>query len=103
MMDWQFWTGLSGLALGFVGLAATIIRCVWGLRGWAEVQFNSVRENAHKILEKHEEKDDARHQENVARLNELEREHARRMTALEVQMARINRGGKHSGPDYVAG
>jgi hypothetical protein len=39
---------------------------------------------------------------NVERLDQLERESTRRMNALEVQMARINRGGKHSGPDYVA-
>jgi hypothetical protein len=102
MMDWQFWTGLAGLAFGFAGIITTIIACVWKLRGWAEEQFNATRENAHKILEKHEEKDEQRHRENVERLDQLERESTRRMNALEVQMARINRGGKHSGPDYVA-
>ena len=96
MMEWQFWAQLGAFA-------STVLVGTWYARGWLGKQFDSVRENAHKILEKHEEKDYERHRENVARLNELEREHARRMTALEVQMARINRGGKHSGPDYVAG
>ena len=101
-MDWQFWSFLSAVLIGFAGMGATIIKCVWGLRGWAAEQFDSVRENAHKILEKHEEKDERRHQENVSRLNDLEREHSMRMTALEVQLARINRGGKRSGPEYTA-
>ena len=95
MMEWQFWAQLGTFA-------ATVLVSTWYARGWLGKQFDSVRENAHKILEKHEEKDERRHQENVSRLNDLEREHSLRMTALEVQLARINRGGRRAGPEYTA-
>ena len=96
--------------IGFIGLIITIIKCVWGHRGWLEGQFNATRENAHKILEKHEEKDDARHHEIMERQGELERavaarhdENARRMTAMEVALARLARSGGKFGPEFVAG
>jgi nitrogen fixation-related uncharacterized protein len=103
MMEWQFWTQL-------VGVISTIIACVWFLRGWLEKQFNTTRENAHKILDKHEEKDEQRHRENVHALAEMEY-HRResemktgeRLTAVEVRLAEIVReGGKRTGPGYVA-
>ena len=98
-MEWQFWTQLGAIATGF----GAVLIGVWNLRGWAEAQFDSVRENAHKILEKHEEKDERRHHEGLAKITELELETTKRLTALEVHVARLNRGGKRSGPDYVAG
>ena len=107
MMDWQFWTQL----LSWFG---TLLAFAWFGGRWLERQFNTTRENAHKILEKHEEKDQQRHSENVQRLNELEIEHTKsiaglksetseRLTAVEVRVAEMIRaGGKRTGPGYTA-
>lgn len=49
------------------GAAAAAVGVAWRLRGWLAAQFSASRETFFEAMKSHEDKDQARHEENLER------------------------------------